>query len=175
LAAKPPTIAEAKVTAQPEVGIRRDRPFASHDVADALRRNANVFCQPVFGQAQGLQKLFFEHLAWRDGEDGTHFNVPLMIVHDLDVGRPRLSPSKADTPLIIDADTHLALAVPLECLEAIARRNFKVIESASDIQLPQFSSCDRLEGREPTNALAAGQALSVAVTERDDHNSNSNA
>jgi hypothetical protein len=88
LAAKPPTIAEAKVTAQAEVGIRRDRPFASHDVADALRRYANVFCQPVFGQAQWLQKLFFEHLAWRDGEDGTHFNIPLVIVHDFNVNSP---------------------------------------------------------------------------------------
>jgi hypothetical protein len=116
LAAKPPTIAEAKVTAQAKVGIRRDRPFASHDVADALWRNANVFCQPVFGEAQGLQKLFFEHLTWRDGEDGTHFNVPLVIVHDFNVSSAVLGPDKAQAPLAIDSNAVLAFAIIFKCL-----------------------------------------------------------
>ena len=114
--------------------MRRDRSFASHDIADALRRNANVFCEPVFGEAQGLQKLFFEHLAWRDGEDGTHFNVPLLIVHDLDVRSSVLGPGKAQAPLAIDSNAVLAFAIILQALLSVARAS-SVILFKIDVKL----------------------------------------
>jgi hypothetical protein len=145
LTAKPPTITQAKVTVQPEVGIRRDRPFASHYVADALRRNANVFCQPVFGQAQGLQKLFFEHLTWRDGEDGTHFNVPLVIVHDFNVSSAVLGPNKAQAPLGIDSNAVLALAIMLHFLQTISWRYLEVIQNYGPIQLGKLAKCRALD------------------------------
>ncbi len=51
-----------------------------------------------------------------------------MIVSDLDVVRITVLPGKADPPLIVDTDTVLPCAIPLELLEPVARRYAKVVK-----------------------------------------------
>ena len=87
LAAQPPAVAEAEVATQPQVGVGSDRAPAGHDLADALRRHANVLGQAVLGQPQGLQELFFEHFTRRNGRDGAHGSFPSVVVNDFDLGR----------------------------------------------------------------------------------------
>ena len=48
-------------------------------------------------------------------------NTSPVLVHDLDVLRPRMSPTKANTPLVVDTEAVLALPTRLECFQAIAR------------------------------------------------------
>jgi hypothetical protein len=51
-----------------------------------------------------------------------------VIVRDLDVGRSRRGPRKADSPLIIDANAVLSRAIAPELLEPIARRHPQIVE-----------------------------------------------
>lgn len=45
-----------------------------------------------------------------------------MVIHDLDIFGSSFAPSKANSQLVIDANTELAFSVPAQCLEAIAWR-----------------------------------------------------
>ena len=62
-----------------------------------------------------------------------------MIVRDFDVVRVPLPPNKADAELIIDVDGVLPLAIALQCLEAIARRNPQIIQAIGSVNHQQFS------------------------------------
>jgi len=92
-----------------------------------------------------------------------------VVVVNLDIRRPCRSPPEARTSLVVDADAHLALATSLQRFQAIARRHLQVTESASDLQLAQLASGDRLNRREPTNPLPRDQLLILPVGERGDH------
>ena len=63
-----------------------------------------------------------------------------MIVHDLDITCAGSRPAKADSKLVIDANTVLSGPVTLEFLEAISRRDTKVCKHARDLQLTQLPS-----------------------------------
>lgn len=45
-----------------------------------------------------------------------------VVVNEFDLVRVAVQPSKADAPLIVDANTMLSGAITFELLEAIARR-----------------------------------------------------
>ena len=68
LAAQPPAIAESKVAAKSKIGVRRNSALPGDDVANALRRYADVFRQPVLREPKRLEEFFFEHFAWRHRE-----------------------------------------------------------------------------------------------------------
>lgn len=70
-----------------------------------------------------------------------------MVIHDFDDLSSATRPPKADSPLVIDADAVLALAVAPEGFQSIARRDPQVIEAASDLELPKLlSAMARREG-----------------------------
>jgi hypothetical protein len=111
LATQPPSVAEPEVAAQTEVGVCRDCALSCDDVADTLRRHADVFGQPVLRQSKRLEEFFFEHLARRDRAHGTHLHSPSMVVNDLDVGWTFRRPYETDTPLIVDSYAVLAPSI----------------------------------------------------------------
>jgi hypothetical protein len=70
-----------------------------------------------------------------------------VIVDDLDVRRPRRSPDKADTPLVVDPDAVLASPIVLQRLESIARRHAKIAQRhrrVQHVQLPHGYARDAL-------------------------------
>jgi hypothetical protein len=77
--------------------------------------------------------------------------VSLVVVHDLDVVRITFTPQKADTPLIVDADTVLAIPVTVQ-RQPITRRRRQVAQFRCAVQLPQLSSGDLLDGLKPLAA-----------------------
>src|ERR1035437_2850745 len=107
LTAKPPSIAEPKVPAQPQVSVRGDGSFTCHDISDSLRRHADVFGQSVLSQAKRLQELFIQHFARRNRGNSTHIQTPSVVVHDFNVLRSINSPDETHAPLIIDANAVL--------------------------------------------------------------------
>lgn len=51
-----------------------------------------------------------------------------MVIDDLYPGGAVLSPNEAEAPLVVDADTVLALAVALEGFESVGGWNTQVVE-----------------------------------------------
>ena len=92
-----------------------------------------------------------------------------MVVNDLNVLGACIDPTEANAPLIVDADTVLSSAVPLQCLEAIARRNAKIIKATSDLKLPQLASRNGGYVHKSPDPLTLGQCLRVGALERSDH------
>jgi hypothetical protein len=89
-----------------------------------------------------------------------------VVVHDLDVLRASLSPSEADSPLIVDPDTVLAPAVTTPGFQAVARRHTKIVEahsSVKDRQIPQAGPENARVKR--LDALTSPQSLCDSVPE----------
>jgi hypothetical protein len=51
-------------------------------------------------------------------------------------------PVKADSPLIVDPDTVLPLAVALQGLESVARRDFQVLKVLGLAKVQELSPCN---------------------------------
>jgi len=98
-----------------------------------------------------------------------------VVVHDLDAFGASRSPAKTDAVLIVDPDAVLAGTIAFECLEPIPGRNPQVVEPAGDLELSELASSDRLDTDESPNPRSAGKSFSVGISERDDHDVNSNA
>jgi hypothetical protein len=88
-----------------------------------------------------------------------------VIIDDLHIFRARIRPSKANTPLLVDPDAVLASAVALEGLEAVARRNLEVIDSASDLQLPQPAARHPRYVDKPPDAMTLRKRLGIGALE----------
>lgn len=73
-----------------------------------------------------------------------------MVVDDLHPVGAVLSPDEAEAPLVVDADTVLALAVGAESFESVGGRNTEVVEFKGGVQHAKFSPGDLLDlRREP--------------------------
>ena len=65
-----------------------------------------------------------------------------MVINDFDAFCTRISPTKADTPLIVDADAVLTGTITLECFKVIAWRHPQIIKPTSNFDLPKFTPCN---------------------------------
>lgn len=94
---------------------------------------------------------------------------PSVVVHDLDVRWPDISPYKADTPLVIDADTVLTLPIIFQGLQVISRRRLQESQRLCGVKLCELSLGDVRQRFEPTRTLALVQRQGVLALERLDH------
>ena len=65
-----------------------------------------------------------------------------MIINYFHLFRPAIMPEKADPPLVVDADTELTRAIPLQSLQAITRRDPQIFKDSGNLQLSDFTSRD---------------------------------
>jgi hypothetical protein len=77
-----------------------------------------------------------------------------MIVNDLNIFSACVRPPEAHAELIVHTDAVLAGAIALQCLQAIARRYPEIVQSRRDLQLPQLTSRNGRNIREPLDPLA---------------------
>jgi hypothetical protein len=95
-----------------------------------------------------------------------------VIVNDLDVEGIGSDPSKADPPLIVDADAVLSDTIGRKFLQTVCWRNPEVGEARSSVQHDKFAKCDakeigrELAGQKGTFTLA-GPASRDATKSRD--------
>jgi hypothetical protein len=107
--------------------VRREGALAVHDLADPVRRNADVPGESGDGDAERTHELLSEDLTGRDRvQPLPAHHVSSVVVHDLDVVDAVFPPPKADPPLVVDADAVLTLAASAEGFEAVARRHSQV-------------------------------------------------
>jgi len=93
-----------------------------------------------------------------------------VVVHDLDIRSIPIEPSKADTPLIVDPNTHLSSPIPLQDFEPIAGRIAKIFNRHRGIDLAQFSKRSILNvSGKPAAPLTLPNTLGLLAPERSKH------
>jgi hypothetical protein len=96
--------------------------------------------------------------------------VASVVVDNFNLGWARPGPSKADPPLIVDADAVLAGPVALQLLQSIARGNSEIVEIYRGVEDEEFSKGDPgCKGVELADASAIPDRLGVLVGERPQH------
>ena len=78
-------------------------------------------------------------------------------------------PDKADSPLVVDANAVLPLAVGFQCLQLIAWWDAQAGELGSCVDLKQLASRDALDIAEAGDRTTAKQRPGVGARERADH------
>ena len=97
-----------------------------------------------------------------------------MVVKDLNLRWPDVSPGEADSVLVVDPDAELSFPVPFQRFQSVCRRNPEILQRAGRIQQLQFSPCDRPEdcGARPTRTLGVASVedvLCARIAKRVDH------
>ena len=95
-----------------------------------------------------------------------------MIINDLDSFRTKIGPAKAYAPLVVDPDRMLALAVPLQCFQAIRGRHSQGVERTRRVEHAKLAARDRKDiRRKSLRALPLKDGLGYPVLEAPDHSS----
>jgi len=93
-----------------------------------------------------------------------------MVVNNLNVIRIPVAPPEANTPLIVDANTVLTGATPLQLFKSIAGRDSQVIQLLGGVYESEFPEHRPMEvGRQAPDGLAPEQSLRVPIGEAVDH------
>lgn len=94
----------------------------------------------------------------------------LVVVSYLDVCGTCGCPGEADAPLVVDADAVLPLAVAVQLLEAVARRNPKVVDVFGGVEDQELAVSNSLKvGAERADVRAMPDELGLLARERLDH------
>jgi len=91
-----------------------------------------------------------------------------VIVNDLDLLRPGFRPDKADPELVIDSDAVLAMAVPPERFQAIARWDLQIVEASSGVEDGELAERHTSEASKAAPGFPFKEGLGVSATKRPD-------
>lgn len=94
-----------------------------------------------------------------------------MIVNNLYIGwaQRAIGPLKANSPLVVDADAVLALAVAGQCFEAIARQGGKVSKRRGCLQPVQPEATGPFKSAKRFDSPPGSEGLSSLVAVADNH------
>src|ERR1019366_6297462 len=93
-----------------------------------------------------------------------------MIVGDLDSVRLAVNPAKANSPLVVDADAVLSVAIACKFLQSIPRRHAQIIQRFGRIENRQLTQCGALQfSGEPLDPFTPEESLRGFVREIPDH------
>ena len=158
----PVALGGAEVLRQPQGCRRSDSPPRVHDLIDALVRHAESVRQFSLADLHRLEELLKQHLTRMGGlplgGNAHHLYLPyprtlrLVIVDHLDLFRPLRCPDETDPILFVDPDAVLPCPIPTQGLESIARRDAKILELLSRVELIKLPSGD---GPQPLRAQSS--------------------
>ena len=161
---------ESEEATETKIRIGRNGAPPGHDLADTLRRHANLLGDTILRDSERKQELLPQELTGRYGFQFARHGASLsVVVHNLNILRPSWRPSEAEAILVVDTDTVLTDPIPLQRLQPISRRDTQVRQTRCDLQLPELSQCNALDEHPPENPLATGQCRGVSIPERPDH------
>lgn len=100
--------------------------------------------------------------------------VPQSVVIDhLDSGSTSCRPDEADAPLTVDANAMLALAVSLQGLQPVGRRDTQIVQGLRVVENPQLAPRRRLDvWWHATRNAALPDAFGLLAFEVEDHGAN---
>ena len=93
-----------------------------------------------------------------------------MVVHYFHVPSVPISPHKADSPLVVDANAMLVAPIPKEGFQPVAGRYSQIVDTCIAIDETEFYPSSALYGfREFPNAPPLRYCLGIPVSETPDH------
>ena len=131
LQVEPVVGAETEIACQTQRGVRRHGSPALHDLAQAVRGYPERTCQLVAAHPKRIEQIVLQDPAGvrRHPVSGFAGHASLlMVAGDLDIVGIAVAPHKADSVLVVDADSMLSGAVSLETLQRIAGENRQVAQ-----------------------------------------------
>ena len=92
-----------------------------------------------------------------------------MVINDFNVIGVAVAPYKANTPLIVDADTVLSFPVAFKGFQTIARGRRQIAKFRGDIQFPELTLRDPLKGPKSLDPLPVMELLRLLRPKGLDH------
>jgi hypothetical protein len=165
----------AEIARKPQGCVRGNVTLLPDNLLHAIARNEerlgkSARCQAIFGQ-----KILPENFPGmnRSRPIIAHISHPSMIIDDLNLESVAVFPLETDAPLAVDANAVLSLAVALQRLEVIGRRNTQVFQRRSSIKLgkPTLRSRNNIGGKS-FRCFARAHGIQPLVFRRLDHEAN---
>jgi hypothetical protein len=116
LGTQPVALRKAEKPTKAQIRVCGYRSLACHDVANALRRHADLLRQAILADAHWPQEVFLQQLAGRYWLQLAHISFLSVIIDDLDVFGAGIVPPKAKAKLIVDSIAVLAGAIAFQRL-----------------------------------------------------------
>ncbi len=116
-----------------------------NDVAHTVLRHARLFGEPVGGDAERVQKLFFKNFAWVNRGMSRAIRFSSVVIGDFDAVGVTVSPDKTGTPLLIHADAVLPGPVMFESLETVAGQGTQRVKAYRRVQNERFTEGNPLQ------------------------------
>ncbi len=88
-----------------------------------------------------------------------------MIIYNFNVFRSVCGPHEANAKLVVYANTILANAIALECLQSIARGSSQIVQSSGPVKDREFTHCNALEIYETPDPTPIEQVFSINAPE----------
>jgi hypothetical protein len=92
-----------------------------------------------------------------------------VVAHDLDVVGISVTPHKTKTPLAVDTDTVLPLAIAAQGFQTVPRRCCQIAQLRSAVQLAKLSAGDPFLGSKAATRLPVVKSPGFRAAERPDH------
>jgi hypothetical protein len=93
-----------------------------------------------------------------------------VIVNYLDLVCVAISPHKADSPLLVDSDAVLALAVPPQLLQAVTAWDPQILDSLRRMEEDQLPIRGPMKlGRQAPRSLSVEYPLGIPIRKRANH------
>jgi hypothetical protein len=92
-----------------------------------------------------------------------------VIVGYLDLKCIAIAPGETDPPLVVDPDTVLSLAAPLQFLQAIARRHPKIPNRRCSVKDQELSPRRPLDSPKPRDVPIMKESFGIWRPKRPDH------
>ena len=100
------------------------------------------------------------------GRTGSAWGAASVVVRDFDLHRSLFGPAKANTPLVVDADTVLTLPISVQSLEAMGWWKQEIRKSSCrDHSLKSHTGSTQDVRRQTANRLPVEDALGILVLE----------
>jgi hypothetical protein len=92
--------------------------------------------------------------------------APSVVIGDLNVESISFTPHEADSPLVVDPDAVLSLAISLQLFQPISRWDSQVLERDRAVQQQQLSPRHSLEGPKARHVPIVKELFGVRRAER---------
>mgnify|MGYP007070226961 CR=1 FL=1 len=146
------------------------------NILNARDGNIDGRCEAVRGYAEWNEEFLAEDFAHRWRFDSVCHKSPLVVVHYLNAEEVAPAFGEADAPLVVYADAVLPLAVAVQCLKPVGRRNAKVFEPLCVVNHQQLAQHDLLNRvRKPSGKTLVVDKLGLGVRKTLYHRNNIHA
>src|ERR1700730_11533311 len=165
--------AVTKVQAEPKRGVGRDASPIVDNLGNPVRRNPDGLRKLVLRQTILSKELVFQHCTGLDRCKFvlSHRRLSSVVIHDPNLVRLAIDPSKDHSPLAVDPYRVEFLQVALELLQPVRWRYHQIVKAVCGVDRFELALGFSGDPLELANPLIVEQRICVSVAKRSDHRS----